>query len=289
MSSIVYNTTDEIIEILSNHNYTQGIVVVGSIGMSLYFIEMIMIIVWIIVNRVHIGIFMWKSKDAIQKYKIKIPHFIFIPLLFICLYKFLSIPIVLYRQITLTVGPEIICFILFDMSVYDAVFGFLLLIICRSIIPPIEIISAKVVLVVKTCRVIISLCIITMVLNTVFTTVIIFTVQPLDVFGLLMYIISLPIIGITRVLLLVIAVSISIALLYLNKTGDRILNIKIFVVLVLCVCTYIFYIVFVPLAYVFGMIILVVLHIAPGIVVNLIIIVAFAPNMYSWRTCLHVK
>lgn len=281
-----YSSTKAIFDNLSKGNYSAPVLSLGSVGIFLYLLELITIVIWIVANRVHMGIFIWKIKEVINKYDIKVPHFIFLPLVITCLYKFTSIGVLMYRQSTLSIGPEIVCFLMFDVVIYDSIFSLLLLVFCSILIKmPI---SKKILITLRVSRVLICICVFAMLLNSIYTSVIVCTVENADVLGILMYSITMPVMGITRLILLVIATSLSIGILILNKTA-RVLTIRIGCILIICIISNICFVILVLLSYLLGIIALLILHIIPGLMTNLIVIIAFAPNKSTWKRLLHME
>lgn len=280
MSFQQYNSSDDIFRGITAGNHTDFVISITSIGIGLYLIELILIIIWIITNRVYMVIHICNIGNIISKYDIKIPHLILIPLSITCIYKFISLGVVLYTQSISTTGVEILCFIILDIIIYDIIFTSLLLVFCRIILNmPI---NKRILYTIQIMRVVICICTSIMFIGCIFTLIVFLAVKDVQIFVISIYSITLPLIAVTRIVLLLAAIFLSCTIIFLARTTNIPLTIKMCVILMLCVVIHILYIILIPLAYILSMIILILIHVIPGVIVNLLLIIAFAPNANAW-------
>jgi len=279
MSLSIYNTTRALFAHLSIPSLTIPIVTISSIGLLLYTIIAVACIVCIILTRAYLMFCGYKWKAEKHK-KLYITHLLLMGTLIGCMYKMSTLPVLIYEQFTLQIGPEIICFLVIGLCSYDVLFAALSFILLRTLIPT---------LLNPTMRTIVQIisvvnCIIPCIslLNALYTTFALTIPEHTDTLGYMMYTVTLPILFTNKILLLIISIAVCICMISsLRRSPDmemKRLSIKIGIIMILCILANLAMIIGAALTYVLGIVAVTTLYTIPDSILYVAIIIAFYPR-----------
>src|SRR3989338_3673472 len=257
-----FNKTSDLFTELGKKNDFIPIITIASISLLFYLCLSFASIISLIGNKGYLCLCCYKLKSKNQERKLRFTHILLFSILTGTVYKIITTSIIISNKINAKIGSEILSFILFDVFLYDIHFG-LILLIYSKVINGILFTSfmKKIIMIVR----VIVLCIfILSLLNAVYTSLVSSLVQDIQLFGILIYVVCIPLLVLNKLVLLSVAIFFTIFIInHLRQTNDKInkiSSIKLSIVLSLFIVSNLSLILFLILCYFYGLLLLLIFY-----------------------------